>query len=538
MNNIIRKKITLILKVLATGLLILQACKSYDNFRNNYDNSSQLLNDTRNLPKKPYLKAHLKNGDVCILKNSWEIDSTQTLLTGKGVLYDLNRAKKLEGNLSIFIDSVAIFETNTKLDSTETGRIAALAILAGLDVILGIICVTVPKACFGSCPTFYLNEKDDIHYADAEGFSNAILPSLEYHDIDALSNQPVTGRNFSITMKNEALETHCIKNLRLLVYPREKGQRVYQSPVDNFYLCENSYKVRQAYGPEGDITNLVDFIDRQERFSYADRHNLSSREEVYLDFVNVEKKDDLGLIINFRQSLMTTYLIYNAMGYMGKKVGEIYAKIETDDQIKKKLNNGIKKELGDIDIYSWNEQTGHWDFKGGFYETGPIALNCQILPLENVGTGSDVKLKLILNKGLWRIDYIALTNIKCRVEPVEIFPDAVLNKGKEDVHALEQINNSEKYLISMPGSEYKFQFKLPEESRDYELFLYSKGYYLEWMREHWKKDKNLWRLKLMIEKPQRYLKVEARSYKRYEAMMEQIFWNSKVDTKSFSYHEY
>src|SRR4030043_624148 len=264
MNNIARRKLTRILKPLVIGLLIIQACKSYDNFRNTYDDSDELLNDTRNLQIKPYLKAHLKNGDIYILKDSWEIDSTQNVITGNGVWYDFNRDKKFEGNQSIFIDSVAIFETNSKLDSTETGRIAALAILAGLDVILGIICVTVPKACFGSCPTFYINEKDDIHFADAEGFSNAVLPSLEYYDIDALNNQPVIGNTFSITMKNEALETHCVNDLRLFACLREEGQRVYQSPDDDFYLCENNYQVSQAYGPEGDITDLLNMNDKQE----------------------------------------------------------------------------------------------------------------------------------------------------------------------------------------------------------------------------------------------------------------------------------
>src|SRR4030042_5745590 len=141
MNNITRRNPTLILKTLAIGLFIIQACKSYDNFRNTYNDSDELLNDTRNLQIKPYLKAHLKNGDIYILKDSWEIDSTQNIITGKGVWYDFNRTKKSEGNLSVFIDSVAIFETNSKLDSTETGRIAALAIMAGLDVILGIICI-------------------------------------------------------------------------------------------------------------------------------------------------------------------------------------------------------------------------------------------------------------------------------------------------------------------------------------------------------------------------------------------------------------
>ena len=135
------------------------------------------------------------------------------------------------------------------------------------------------------------------------------------------------------------------------------------------------------------------------------------------------------------------------------------------------------------------------------------------------------------------MDYLALTNIKEKVKPLEIAPSSILDKGKIDHKALSSINDPKKYLISMPGSAYKFNFDLPKHTDDYELFLHTKGYYLEWMREHWIKDKNLLKLRQMVEQPKKYLRVEAEAYKRYETNMEQEFWNSKIDTKIFSYYE-
>jgi hypothetical protein len=225
------------------------------------------------------------------------------------------------------------------------------------------------------------------------------------------------------------------------------------------------------------------------------------------------------------------------MGYMGDEVGDIFAKIESNKNTKEKLKEGIKKELGNIDIYLWSEQKSEWVLQTGFYETGPIAINRQLIPLDNLSSNSKVKLKIILNKGLWRIDYVALTNIKEKVKPIEISPNSILNKEKIDNFALSAINNPDKYLISMPGSEYKFNFILPNTNTDYELFLYSKGYYLEWMREHWIKDKDLLKLNQMVNNPKKYLQEEAKNYKRYETTMEQEFWNSKIDTKTFSYYE-
>jgi hypothetical protein len=530
------KRISLNIVTIAVSIIVIQSCATY-NFRSNYRDANSLVHETEILMTKPFLKAHLKNGDVCILRDTWEVDETLNTVTGNGIKYDFNRRKVFEGTFSIPLDSVAIFETNTKITGPESGRLAALSIMAGVDVIVGLICLTNPKACFGCCPTFYINEHDNLRYADAEGFSNAITPSLEYFDIDALNNKSLTGNLFSITMKNEALETHCINNVKLLAYPRKAGEHIYHSSANDFYLCKNNYPLSKAQAKESDITALLQNDDRQERTSPANKKNLSSKEEICLSFDNVKNKDNLGLIINFRQTLMTTYFIYNAIGYMGDRVGDVYAKMESNSEINDKLKEGIKKELGNIDVYLWNEQNNLWELQGGFYEIGPIAINRQIIPLQNIVSGSDVKIKLVMNEGLWIIDYLALTNISEKVDPTEILPASILNGGSPDSTALAAVNNPGKYLVSMPGSEYKFNFILPDQDTDYELFLYSKGYYLEWMRENWIRDKNLRKLKQMIDNPKRYLRSEAKNYKRYEETMNQEFWNSKIDTKTFSYHE-
>ena len=384
----------LIIVILAIGI---QSCVTYY-FRNNYKETNSLIHETKNLETKPFLKAHLRNGDICILKDTWKVDSVLQTVSGYGVQYDFSRNKKFEGAISISIDSVSIFETNKKIINPEAGRIAALSILAGLDVVVGIICITTPKACFGSCPTFYINERDNFHYADAEGFSDAIAPSMESFDIDALNNAPLSNNLFSITMKNEALETHCVKDVKLFAYPRKKGERIYQSPANDFYLCENKYTVSRAKANEGDITTLLQTADRQERFSLSDKNNLNSKEEVFLSFDNVEYPNGLGFIINFRQTLMTTYFIYSAMGYMGDQVGDIFASIENNNDTKTKLKNGLSKELGNINVYLWNDQTNEWEFQNGFYETGPIAINRQIIPLKKQISSSQIKLKLVMNK--------------------------------------------------------------------------------------------------------------------------------------------
>ena len=84
------------------------------------------------------------------------------------------------------------------------------------------------------------------------------------------------------------------------------------------------------------------------------------------------------------------------------------------------------KELGGIDVYVFNTETDKWEYQGSFNETGPIAINKQLMPLETNPCADHVRVKLILNKGLWRLDYAALTNIKSKAEPVELTPSDVL----------------------------------------------------------------------------------------------------------------
>ncbi|MCC6815266.1 MAG: hypothetical protein IT267_02520 [Saprospiraceae bacterium] len=516
-------------------ILVIQSCVT-NYFRYNYTDANSLLHEANNIRTKPYLKAHLKNGDVCILKDTWKIDTLTNVLTSYGSKYNFNRIKISEGAISISLDSIAIFETNSKPKNPNAKSIITLSLLAGMDLVLGLVCLANPKACFGSCPTFYINENDNFHYADAEGFSNAISPSMEYFDIDALNGKIGISNTFSITMKNEALETHCVNDVKLLAYPRKRGERVYQSPSNEFYLCENDFPLSQALAHEGNITDLLKFPDRQERFSLSDENNLSCKEEIILNFDKVENTNDLGLILNFRQTLLTTYLFYSSMGYMGDKVSDMFALLESDEKMRKKFD-ATSKELGDIECYAWSHKTKTWKLQPRINETGPIAINRQFIPLDQLAFNSRIRLKLVLNKGLWRLDYVALTNIKEKVKPIEIAPTSILNKGKLDLTALAEIVNPDKYLISMPGSEYKFNFILPSDNTDYELFLYSKGYYLEWMREHWIKDKDLLKLKQMVDNPKKYLKREAKNYKSYELKMEEEFWNSKIDTKLFSYYE-
>ncbi len=116
-------------------ILLIQSC-ARPHFRSDYQEASKLIAETKKLKKIPFLKAHLKNGDVCILKDSWKIDNISNRLNGVGIQYDYNRNKKKEGAISIPMDSISVYETNIKFNSSEPGRIAGLIVLEALNLYL------------------------------------------------------------------------------------------------------------------------------------------------------------------------------------------------------------------------------------------------------------------------------------------------------------------------------------------------------------------------------------------------------------------
>ncbi|MFH1050259.1 MAG: hypothetical protein V1779_04930 [bacterium] len=485
------------------------------------DNPSVFKQDKNDwdINKEIIFKLHMRDGSVYIMKD-WKINDGDSVITGFGGLLDVNRNLIKKDNFTIFIKDIALVETN---ELNTNPSIITLALVTGASLGMTIYCIMNPKACFGSCPTFYASNGSEMQL-QAEGFSGAIAPSLEDKDIDALYFAKGDNGNLLLKMKNEALETHVVRYADILAVPKSENSRVFTSGEGKFYKTENIISPASVKAEEGVITEKLIKFDNRQRFSLADSNDLAKKEFIEINFKDLPAGEK-GLILAYRQTLMTTFIFYSTLGYMGNSAGNYFAMLERDDGSFMKSVYGSKEVLGGIKVYV-QDKNEEWKDLGEFFELGPISTDIQLLKL-NESIHGDCKLRLELTKGLWRLDYLALANKIKEVQPIRIQPSYVIKENSNDKKAFEELTDNAQTLATLPGDEYLINYKLPDEYQDYEIFLESKGYYIEWMRKEWTKNENPLMLSKLILNPKQFFKDIAPEFKKLEPNMEESFWRSK-----------
>ncbi len=465
----------------------------------------------------PFLKVHMQSGNTYVLK-AWEMDDSRQQVTGTGALFNAARDTLQHGEFRVGIDSVAIFETNVIQTS---GTATALSIFTGITAAVTIYCIANPKSCFGSCPTFYASDGESLHLR-AEGFSASIAPSLEATDIDALFDVSATDNEFEIEMRNEALETHVVRSVDLLALPRGNGNRVFADIDGSFWESTSLLPAVSAIAPEGDCLQLLLYADGNERFSRTDSTYLGAKEILDIEFTGIPH-EPCGLVIGCRQTLLSTYLLYQTFAYMGRDAGYWFAQIERNAV--KSDPNTIKKIMGGIEIFI-QDSLGDWKPVGQIDEYGPLATDIHLVQL---GTfpGNTVHVRLKMAKGNWRIDYVALAGLSRAVEAVRLLPHLVLKDGLMDKRAHGTLCDSMLALVTLPGDVYTLKYKIPGDPGDYDLFLQSRGYYLEWIRREWMEEENPILLAEIFFNPEGALRRLAPEFKNVEAEMEDTFWRSR-----------
>lgn len=469
----------------------------------------------------PFMKVHMKNGGVYVLTD-WSYDDSLMTLRGTGTEYDGNRARVGAGPVSIPYEGVALLESNTI--GQRSTSLTGLAFLTALSGGVTIFCATNPKACFGSCPTFYA-WNGSAQELQAEGFSASIAPSLEAADCDALYDAQTSGPVFTLRVKNEALETHVIRRASLLAVPKPPRGRVFKSPTGEFYDALSIKPPSHVQSETGDVTELVRSPDAREYYSPADDVDLSTREDLELDFADVPD-GPLGLVITSRQTLMTTFLLYQTLAYFGNSTGAWLAEVERGGPSAARRLNETGSILGMIDVLV-QDDAGRWHTAGSAGETGPIARDHYVVPLGDCSHTGHLRLKVRMTRGFWRIDRLALAEIGRTVLPERMEPVDITSMGNDEFPPGSRWDLAHAPLVLLPGDEYVLTYRLPAGENALELFVESRGYYLEWIRSSWIEEENPEKVVQFLTEPAEYLRSLTPAYKLVESQMDEQFWNSR-----------
>ena len=222
---------------------------------------------------------------------------------------------------------------------------------------------------------------------------------------------------------------------------------------------------------------------------------------------------------------MSTYLLYQTLAYLGTQASAALAALPTGGDAARERVDGIGRLLGRIEVLI-PDSAGGWVQAGRAGETGPLGPDTKVVPLPRTGEGP-IRVRLQLTRGLWRIDYLALAHLGEPLQPMRVPPTRVERAGREDSAALRALVDTGKSLVTLPGDAYDLIYRLPARPKEYELFLESRGYYLEWMRREWLAEENLALAAQILLDPAGAVRALAPAFKRREPELERLFWNSR-----------
>ncbi|MCK5652049.1 MAG: hypothetical protein KAJ42_11755, partial [Gemmatimonadetes bacterium] len=449
-------------------------------------------------------------------------------LDGYGVRYAVDRTPGSPRDISLPLDSIALLEANRRR-TVSRFAMSGLSVWTVLSTGVVVMCTADPKACFGSCPTFYLEDGASEELV-AEGFSSSIARVLEERDVDMLPVPAGPGRDYSLLMRNEAPETHAVRWLRLLAVPRTSGRSVYLTTQGGFRegspVLEPTVCRADGMADTNGCTSMVRAPDGFEYFSSSDSLDLATRELVELEFPNLPVGEEVGILIRGRASLLSTFLFYQSIAYLGEDAGEWLAALERGDPGLASRVMGLPRALGTVDVLM--KRGEEWEEVGSFGEAGPIASDEQVVGL-GTHPGGPVRVRLRMAKGAWRIDRVGLVQLGETLEPLVLHPTGVepVSGDTPDEVALSRLLDPNRHLVTQRGDAYRIHFRLPANEPDLALFLDSRGYYYEWMRGEWAGEENPAMAALIFSDPEAALRRMAPTFKAREAGMEETFWSSR-----------
>jgi broad specificity phosphatase PhoE len=201
-------------------------------------------------------------------------------------------------------------------------------------------------------------------------------------------------------------------------------------------------------------------------------------------------RDSVAILLRLRNSLLNTVLLYEeilagagprALDWMGQDLNRISTALELGEWYTRHM--GMRVEVID------GEASTHVT---RIFDVGPIAFH-DVVALVPVGVDGTARVRLSFVADNWRIDRLAYSSdfrrAQARIVPLS---DAYGVNGEPETAAFRSLSQpDEDYLVTGPGQRFTASFDVGGSTpAPRTFFIASQGYYIEWMRPEWLRQRN------------------------------------------------
>jgi len=439
-------------------------------------------------------RIHTFDGSVYLARKGFTIRNDT--ISGSAQKYDLTRLSDSEREWQIPIDSVAGVEYFAvempglrEVGNAVSATTFTVYSLAGSLVLL--------KALFGSCPTFYTYD-GEAPVLEAEGFSYSIGKYFEAGDLDRLHVDPSSGAPLRLDIRNEALETHYINQVEVRYLDHPAGTEAYPG------VEPGTVHILKPRPPVSAVTmsgrNVLGAVIRRDAESHESDEETTSGllpkgtlDYIECEFGNPGGSSVITVALRGRNTLQNTVLLYDVMmRNQGSLVLDWISKVNENPLYSWRLYRWYKEHSG---VQVFVEHDGEFELAERISDTGPIAWKETAVQIPVDPGKKTVRVRFAFLPESWAIDWIGYDDQRYDVSELTGFaPAAATNNRETDNRSIVRLlgKDDDDYLPTYPGTIVHLTFEAPAARNPgaRTFFVWSKGYYIEWVRGEWLKARD------------------------------------------------
>lgn len=399
---------------------------------------------------------------------------------GKTLILPISKISKIEvierdkgrssGNTILAISAVTV------------GTIAVIAIISSVSGDDDASPPANPNDPSSSCPYISVHDGED-YVLQGETFGGSIFPSLAREDYIHLSAASI-GSEVSVLISNELKEHQFIDMADLVVVEHGDSDKILLDNQGIFKRVKGEVLPKNAILNQGiDVQKKITSSDNT-TCSFNDISNLSSINELVVQFDNPGKGKNLSVFLNMKNSQWFEYLFAEFSSKYGDRYTDwvnLQKSKSPDKLIEWQESQQMPLQISVKTANGWAEVTKH-NF------VGPLMNREVLVSLDGFELeGPVVELAFKTGFLFWEIDQIALMEVenvsKNLIQTIKPFQA----KDESERNVLKELADLDGIYLEQPSignkAYIKYQIADFSKGKSYSTFLHTKGYY-EPIREY------------------------------------------------------